>query len=263
MVRSRSISRKDSAPGAPGKESNWLPALLMARFISSCALLAQDRSAPPSCRRAKAHNATTCAWCRCGEPNSGQPWIAQVPMNKEIPVRAASPEKVCLPWPCGLASSPVASPPRLPLSPNAATISPPCQSPTGRDLPRPGARRPSQPATSSSPRAGQAAERAARPGGPRPGRGNIPMRSSPWVASIRAFPRRSHFRLRPAGDIFNARIAGNIADPDLVGSMEFTCGFRSTKLTILVMGHHQLRRVIKGACDNVEVGNLTGLLPKD
>jgi len=62
------------------------------------------------------------------------------------------------------------------------------------------------------------------------------------------------------GDLFNARIAGNIADPDLVGSMEFACAVSGAKL-VLVMGHTSCG-AIKGACDHVELGNLTGLLKK-
>ena len=62
------------------------------------------------------------------------------------------------------------------------------------------------------------------------------------------------------GDIFNARIAGNIADTDLVGSMEFACAVSGAKL-VLVMGHTSCG-AIKGACDHVELGNLTGLLKK-
>jgi carbonic anhydrase len=61
------------------------------------------------------------------------------------------------------------------------------------------------------------------------------------------------------GDLFNARIAGNIADADLVGSMEFA-GVSGAKL-VLVMGHTSCG-AIKGACDHVELGNLTGLLQK-
>jgi len=60
------------------------------------------------------------------------------------------------------------------------------------------------------------------------------------------------------GDLFNARIAGNIADPDLVGSMEFACAVSGAKL-VLVMGHTSCG-AIKGACDKVELGNLAGLL---
>jgi carbonic anhydrase len=62
------------------------------------------------------------------------------------------------------------------------------------------------------------------------------------------------------GDLFNARIAGNIADPDLAGSMEFACAVSGAKL-VLVMGHTSCG-AIKGACDKVELGNLTGLLEK-
>jgi carbonic anhydrase len=62
------------------------------------------------------------------------------------------------------------------------------------------------------------------------------------------------------GDLFNARIAGNIADEDLVGSMEFACAVSGAKL-VLVMGHTSCG-AIKGACDRVELGNLTGLLKK-
>jgi carbonic anhydrase len=62
------------------------------------------------------------------------------------------------------------------------------------------------------------------------------------------------------GDLFNARIAGNIADEDLVGSMEFACKVAGAKL-VLVMGHTSCGAV-KGACDQVQMGNLTGLLNK-
>src|ERR1700693_3420452 len=62
------------------------------------------------------------------------------------------------------------------------------------------------------------------------------------------------------GDLFNARIAGNIADPDLVGSMEFACAVSGAKL-VMVMGHTSCG-AIKGAVDHVELGNLTGLLKK-
>src|SRR5262249_29943258 len=62
------------------------------------------------------------------------------------------------------------------------------------------------------------------------------------------------------GDLFNARIAGNIADNDLVGSMEFACKVAGAKL-IVVMGHTSCGAV-KGACDKVQMGNLSGLLDK-
>lgn len=62
------------------------------------------------------------------------------------------------------------------------------------------------------------------------------------------------------GDTFNARIAGNIANSDLLGSLEFACAAAGAKV-VLVMGHTACG-AIKGAIDNVELGNLTGLLDK-
>ena len=60
------------------------------------------------------------------------------------------------------------------------------------------------------------------------------------------------------GDIFNARVAGNIANEDILGSMEFACKVSGAKV-VLVMGHTACG-AIKGAIDNAELGNLTGLL---
>ncbi|PCE62906.1 carbonic anhydrase family protein [Sediminicola luteus] len=62
------------------------------------------------------------------------------------------------------------------------------------------------------------------------------------------------------GDIFSARVAGNIVNGDLLGSMEFACKLAGTKL-IVVLGHTACGAV-KGACDHAELGNLTGLLNK-
>jgi carbonic anhydrase len=62
------------------------------------------------------------------------------------------------------------------------------------------------------------------------------------------------------GDIFNNRVAGNIANPDILGSMEFACKLAGAKV-VLVMGHTACG-AIKGAIDNAELGNLTGLLDK-
>jgi carbonic anhydrase len=62
------------------------------------------------------------------------------------------------------------------------------------------------------------------------------------------------------GDIFNCRVAGNIANDDLLGSMEFACKLSGAKVA-LVMGHTACGAV-KGAIDNAELGNLTGLLAK-
>jgi carbonic anhydrase len=62
------------------------------------------------------------------------------------------------------------------------------------------------------------------------------------------------------GDIFNARVAGNISNDDVLGSMEFACKLSGAKV-VLVMGHTACG-AIKGAIDNAELGNLTGLLAK-
>ena len=62
------------------------------------------------------------------------------------------------------------------------------------------------------------------------------------------------------GDIFNARIAGNFINKDILGSLEFSCKVAGSKL-IVVMGHTSCGAV-KGACDNVELGNLTAMLSK-
>ena len=62
------------------------------------------------------------------------------------------------------------------------------------------------------------------------------------------------------GETFNARVAGNVANPDLIGSLEYACAAAGTKV-IVVMGHTGCG-AIKGAIDNVEMGNLTGLLGK-
>jgi carbonic anhydrase len=62
------------------------------------------------------------------------------------------------------------------------------------------------------------------------------------------------------GDTFNARIAGNVVNDDLLGSIEFACAAAGAKL-VLVFGHTACG-AIKGAIDDVEMGNLTGLLAR-
>ena len=62
------------------------------------------------------------------------------------------------------------------------------------------------------------------------------------------------------GDTFNARVAGNIANDDIIGSLEFACAAAGAKV-VLVMGHTACGAV-KGAIDNVELGHLTTLLNK-
>lgn len=62
------------------------------------------------------------------------------------------------------------------------------------------------------------------------------------------------------GDIFSIRIAGNIINDDILGSMEFACKVAGSKF-IVVLGHSRCG-AIKGACDHVELGYLSGLLKK-
>ena len=60
------------------------------------------------------------------------------------------------------------------------------------------------------------------------------------------------------GNLFVARVAGNYATTDIIGSMEFATKVAGSKL-IVVMGHTECGAV-KGACDNVELGNLTAVI---
>lgn len=62
------------------------------------------------------------------------------------------------------------------------------------------------------------------------------------------------------GDIFSVRIAGNILNEDILGSMEFACKVAGAK-AIVVLGHSKCGAV-KGACDGVKLGNLSALLQK-
>ena len=62
------------------------------------------------------------------------------------------------------------------------------------------------------------------------------------------------------GDLFNVRLAGNVVNEDALGSMEFACKVAGSKV-IMILGHEACGAV-KGACDHVEMGNLTTLLSK-
>lgn len=62
------------------------------------------------------------------------------------------------------------------------------------------------------------------------------------------------------GDVFSVRIAGNFVNDDILGSMEFACKVAGSKL-IVVLGHSHCG-AIKGACDDVQLGHLTGLIEK-
>ncbi len=62
------------------------------------------------------------------------------------------------------------------------------------------------------------------------------------------------------GDIFSCRVAGNVLNEDILGSMEFACKAAGSK-AVVVLGHTRCG-AIKGACDGVKMGNLTALLNK-
>lgn len=60
------------------------------------------------------------------------------------------------------------------------------------------------------------------------------------------------------GDLFNARVAGNFSNTDILGSLEYSCKVAGAK-AVVVLGHSACGAV-KGACDGVELGNITALL---
>jgi carbonic anhydrase len=60
------------------------------------------------------------------------------------------------------------------------------------------------------------------------------------------------------GDIFSARVAGNFVNTDILGSIEYGCKVAGSKL-VVVLGHEGCGAV-KGACDGVELGNITSML---
>lgn len=60
------------------------------------------------------------------------------------------------------------------------------------------------------------------------------------------------------GDLFSARVAGNFVNEDILGSIEYACKVAGSKL-VVVLGHTSCGAV-KGACDDVKLGNITGLL---
>jgi carbonic anhydrase len=62
------------------------------------------------------------------------------------------------------------------------------------------------------------------------------------------------------GDSFNAKVAGNAVNDDILGSMEYACAVAGAKV-VLVLGHTSCG-AIKGAIDNVVLGNLTLLLAR-
>ncbi|MCK5637256.1 MAG: carbonic anhydrase [Flavobacteriaceae bacterium] len=62
------------------------------------------------------------------------------------------------------------------------------------------------------------------------------------------------------GDIFSVRVAGNIVNEDILGSIEYGCKVAGSKI-VVVMGHTKCGAVT-AACNNVELGNITLLLNK-
>jgi carbonic anhydrase len=62
------------------------------------------------------------------------------------------------------------------------------------------------------------------------------------------------------GDIFNVRVAGNIVNEDVLGSLEYSCKVAGSKV-LVVMGHTKCGAVT-AACKHVELGNITHLLSK-
>lgn len=62
------------------------------------------------------------------------------------------------------------------------------------------------------------------------------------------------------GDVFSARVAGNIINEDILGSMEYACKVAGSKI-VVVMGHSKCGAVT-AACKHVELGNITTLLDK-
>ena len=65
---------------------------------------------------------------------------------------------------------------------------------------------------------------------------------------------------RGIGDVFSVRVAGNVLNADVLGSMEYGCKVAGAKL-VFVLGHTGCGAV-KGACDGIDLGHLGGLLGK-
>lgn len=84
---------------------------------------------------------------------------------------------------------------------------------------------------------------------------------SPFAAILSCMDSRAPAEIvfdQGLGDIFSIRIAGNIISPGILGSLEYATAVAGSKL-IVVLGHTSCG-AIKGACDNVQLGNLTSLL---
>ena len=64
------------------------------------------------------------------------------------------------------------------------------------------------------------------------------------------------------GDIFNCRVAGNVENADILGSLEFACKLAGANVVLVLVMGHTACGAIKGAINNAELGNLTGLLAR-
>lgn len=85
----------------------------------------------------------------------------------------------------------------------------------------------------------------------------------PFAAIVSCMDSRTSAELifdQGLGDIFSIRLAGAVISDNVLGSLEYACKVAGSKI-ILVLGHTHCG-AIKGACDHVEMGNLTGLLGK-
>lgn len=85
----------------------------------------------------------------------------------------------------------------------------------------------------------------------------------PYLVALSCMDSRTSVELifdQGIGEIFSIRIAGNIVNDDIIGSMEYACGVVGSKL-IVVVGHTHCGAV-KAATDNVELGHITALLEK-
>ncbi len=85
----------------------------------------------------------------------------------------------------------------------------------------------------------------------------------PFAAVVSCMDSRTSAELifdQGLGDIFSIRLAGAVISDNVLGSLEYACKVAGSKI-IVVLGHTHCG-AIKGACDNVEMGNLTGLLGK-
>lgn len=85
----------------------------------------------------------------------------------------------------------------------------------------------------------------------------------PFAAIVSCMDSRTSAELifdQGLGDIFSIRLAGAVISDNVLGSLEYACKIAGSK--IIVVLNHTHCGAIKGACDGVEMGNLTGLLGK-